>query len=571
MKKLNVFLSSAMTGELDCERTGLIVSFKTDSALQCFFDLYAIEQHASPRSIQDAYINEVRNSDIFILLLDKQLRSAVRAEFNEARNSNLKIFVYFRNRTDQRDSDLAEFIGQEACQYHYGSFYETIDLCEKVKNDILSDLLSNYYESTRKLKGTQNYIAVSSTKVTRGISLRYFDFDDIKRASDSEFMKDMDSDQLIILAESRSKENGNLKEALLIYEVILFREPSNWQAYNNRGLLLNEMGYQEEAFFSYKRAIELNPDSHATLYNIGIYYRDRLRYDEAIEYYKKALTIKPDKTSALGHLVGIYFSKKDYFQALEYAEKAVSFEENEINLSNLCLALSLTGKKEEALNKAEKLKNTKYYNGTRAYIFYSNGSYDESLKEINLVLNKGNFDYNLAIKKVYCLIYVNRVEEAVDWIKNLESNYYIYPFDYNDIGWVLFEQKLDIVYSYELLKKAVESDPSILESWKNLQCILIKRGGIVEGLSISDRALKYYPNELGIIQNRATFLFMSGKIRQGVSYVMREIARICGSEVTDFEIDRKINELLANVGINDVESFEKFIEMLRKQSKENNN
>ena len=72
MRKLNVFLSSAMTGEFDRERDGLRILFQTDSTLKEFFELYTIEAHASPQSIQKAYIDEVKNSDLLILLLDKK-------------------------------------------------------------------------------------------------------------------------------------------------------------------------------------------------------------------------------------------------------------------------------------------------------------------------------------------------------------------------------------------------------------------------------------------------------------------------------------------------------------------
>ncbi len=64
MRKLNVFLSSEMTGELDRERDGIRIFFMTDSILKEFFELYAIEEHASPQPIEKAYINEVKNSDL---------------------------------------------------------------------------------------------------------------------------------------------------------------------------------------------------------------------------------------------------------------------------------------------------------------------------------------------------------------------------------------------------------------------------------------------------------------------------------------------------------------------------
>lgn len=556
MRKLNVFLSSAMTGELNRERDGLRILFQTDSTLKEFFELYTIEAHASPQSIQKAYIDEVKNSDLLILLLDKRLRDAVEKEFFEAREANLKIFVYIRNRTDKRDEKLANFIGQEAYQFHCGSFNGAIDLCSKIRSDILSDLMHKYSVTISVEKETQDYIAVSSRKEYFGSSLRYYDYDLVSRISQSDTFRDMDIDQLIVLATLRAEETGNLKESLLIYEVILLRDPHNWQAYNNRGLILFEMGQPDDAFFSYKRALELKKESHATLYNIGIYYRDKLRYDEAIEYYQKALKIKPDKTSALGHLVGIYFSRGEYQKALEYAERAYSCEKDEINLSNLCMALGLAGKKEEALIKTEDLKGTKYHEKIRAYIFHAAGEWGKCIREIDTFFELWNFDYDLSIKRVYCLINTNKIEVAIKWIKNVENKYYLHPSDYNNIAWTLYEKKLNLEYSVELLKKSVEGDPTILAAWKNLQCVLAELMEVEEGLAISDQALKYYPDDPGIIMNRARFLFLSGNIRKCTNYAMKELTRLFGGDMPISEIQKTINQSFMNAGIKNIKSFE---------------
>lgn len=524
--------------------------------------MYAIEGHASPQPIQVAYINEVKNSDLLILLLDKKLRDAVENEFLEARNANLRIFVYIRNRTDKRDEKLAEFIGQEAYQFHSGSFNDSIDLCTKIRRAILSDLMRKYSETISVEKENQEYVAISSRNEYFGSSLRYYNYDLLTRISQSENFKDMDIDQLIILATVRAEEAGNLKEALLIYEIILLRDPNNWQAYNNRGHILTEMGHPEDALFSYKRALELNAESHATLYNIGIYYRDRGRYDEAIEYYKKALKIKPDKTSALGHLVGIYFSKGEYQKSIEYAEIAYSFEKDEINLSNLCMALGLAGKKEEALLKTEELKGTKYHEKIRAFIFHAAGEWGKCIREIDAFFELWNFDYDLSIKRVFCLINTNKIEEAIKWIKNVETKYYLHPYDYNNIAWTLYEKRLNLKYSVELLKKSVEGDPTILAAWKNLQCVLAELMEVEEGLDISHQASKYYPDDPGIIMNRAKFLFLSGNIRKCTSYAMKELTRIFGGDMPISEIEKTINQSFMNVGIKDIESFEQIFKAM---------
>jgi tetratricopeptide (TPR) repeat protein len=552
-----------MTGELDSERNGIRILFQTDAVLKEFFELYTIEEHASPQPIEKAFIKEVSQSDLLILLLDQQLRDAVEKEFLEACNSNTRIFVYIRN-TGKRDDRLAAFIGQQAYRFHCGSFNNSVDLCSKIRNDILSDLTSQYFEAAKVEKPGQDYVAVSSTKEYFGSSLRYYDLDVLIRVSESAPFKDMNSDQLIVLATLEAEETGNLKKALLIYEIILLRDPRNWQAYNNRGLILSEMGHADDAFFSYRKALELNDRSDATLYNIGIYYRDKGRYDEAIEYYLKALVIKPDKTSALGHLVGIYFSRKEYAKALEYAEKAYSVEKNSINLANLCIAIALAGMKADAISKAEGLTDTKYYEKIRAFIFYASEQWDNCIAEVDNSFQRWGFDYDLSVKKVYCFIYLGDIHKAISWIAEIEEKHYLYPFDYNNIGWTLYDRKLDLRYSAKLLRKAVEGDPTILAAWKNLQCVLGELNEVEDGLIVSDRAMYYFPDDPGVIMNRTKFLFLSGEIRQAANYAIREFTRLFGNEMPPNEIEKMINESFANAGITNVESLENIIKVLVK-------
>lgn len=558
MKRLSVFLSSAMTGELNSERDGVRILFGTDQVLKEFFELYAIEEHASPQSIEKAFVEEVRQSDLLILLLDQQLRDAVEQEFHEADSSNTRIFVYIRN-AGKRDERLAQFIGQEAYRFHCGTFHDPMDLCLKIRSDILSDLTRQYFEATRVEKSSQDYVAVSSTKEYFSSGLRYYDYDLLVQVSESDPFKDINIDQLVVLATLEAEETGNLKKALLIYEIILLRDPRNWQAYNNRGLVLYEMGQADDAFFSYRKALELNGEADATLYNIGIYYRDRGRYDEAIQYYRRALAIKPGKASALGHLVGIYFSIHEYAKALKYAHEAYKFESSSINLSNLCIALAFAGKKEEAIIKAKILNNTKYYEKIMAFIFYSSEDWPNCMAEIDKFFQLWGFDYDLSIKKAYCLIYSNNLEMATSWLTEIEEKHYLYPSDYNNIGWTLYEKRLDLAHSAKLLRKAVEGDPTILAAWKNLQCVLGELKEFEEALLVSDRALSFFPDDTGVIMNRAKFLFLSGEIRQASSYAIREFTRLFGNEMPAEEIERMISQSFLDVGLKNIESLEVII------------
>lgn len=571
MKKFSVFLSSAMTGELNRERDSIIILFQTEPTLKELFTLYAIEEHASPKTIEQAFTEKVRNSDLLILLLDKQLRNAVKLEFDSAKKANLKILVYIRNRTDKRDEDLAEFISQDAYQFHCGSFNGSKDLCDKIKNDIISDLTNNYYQAIKELKQEIDYVAVPAVREEPVSSSRYFDHNFIAQVAESDMLKDMDIDQLITLAHTRLDETGNLKEALLIFEVILLKDNNNWQAYNNRGLILEDMGYTEDALFSYRRALELNPYSHATLYNIGNYYRNKFMYNEALNFYLSSIKIEPNKVSALSNITSIYLAIEDYQKALEYAERTHSIQQDEFTIANLCIALVYNNRIEEALKKCEDLSGLNDYRKIRSYIFYISNQFEESLNEINIYFDEENMDYDLAIKKVYCFIYTDRISEAMSWFKEMESVHFITPLDYNNIAWILFQKKVALEDSAKFLQKAVDADPSLLVAWKNLQCVLAELKRFQDGFKVSNRAIEYFPNDIGIIMNRSNFLLMTGNIRECINFTCKEIIRLFGVEMSQEQMEKIFNESLEKHGISDFESFEKLFNKMIELSKELNN
>ena len=84
------------------------------------------------------------------------------------------------------------------------------------------------------------------------------------------------------------------------------------------------------------------------------------------------------------------------------------------------------------------------------------------IAEIDKSFQHWGFDYDLSVKKVYCLIYLSDIHKTISWLTEIEEQHYFYPFDYNNIGWTLYERKLDRQYSAKLLRKAVEGD---LQFW----------------------------------------------------------------------------------------------------------
>ncbi|HMG68478.1 MAG TPA: DUF4062 domain-containing protein [Chitinophagaceae bacterium] len=109
MKKITVFISSAQT-ELECEREisqEIIADLNLHPVL---FELHpALSSSPTP-----GFLNEVHQCDIFVLLLWKSLRPAVRAEYQKAIEKNKPVLVLVKrtNYNEKRDEDLETFLSQ---------------------------------------------------------------------------------------------------------------------------------------------------------------------------------------------------------------------------------------------------------------------------------------------------------------------------------------------------------------------------------------------------------------------------------------------------------------------------
>ena len=64
-------------------------------------------------------------------------------------------------------------------------------------------------------------------------------------------------------------QNGKNKEALKIFLEITHREPNNFYAYNNLGMVHSEMQENDKALKAYEKSLSINPAFPMTLNNIG--------------------------------------------------------------------------------------------------------------------------------------------------------------------------------------------------------------------------------------------------------------------------------------------------------------
>lgn len=526
--KLIAFLSSAMTGDLVTERAGVQTLFASEPYLRDMFELYAIEDHASARSIQSAFLDQVEHSDVIIVLLGTELREAVRQELEHARQHNKRILCYVRH-TTVASAELREFVnGQVYPTHHVGHFHDTGELVRRVRLDLRSELVRVYREAARtalSMRSVDEYAILALS--TPFSSTAFFAPSDVAAALGRPEFVDRDASQLIALAMLTVEETGNFRHGLLLLEVALVKDPRNWMALADRGLLLREMGLLHEALESLERAIRIDSTHAVAHYNVGNCQMAAGRYGMAVNSFREALRIEPDKWSAVAQLAACYIQLDDSVNALEWAVRAEALESDEATRCNLALALGLAGRSDEARRTAnEGIADPLRKLEVLAYIAFHSGDYAECLRCVHEYRALANPPLRTCLLEVRSQIQLGPVGAAQLCCDQLADSFPLHSEQYNECAYLLMERFGASEFVAAKLKRAVELDPSSLRTWNNLQACLFELKMYDEGLDACERALEIHPFDKNSITNKVLALQAVGREQDAVSFAEAKVREL---------------------------------------------
>lgn len=106
---------------------------------------------------------------------------------------------------------------------------------------------------------------------------------------------------------------GKLKEAKVIYEKILEKEPDTVEVINLLGVIFLQLKKYDKSILLIKRAININPKHPALYNNLANALGGLKKFNEAIEAYNKAIELNPNYTEAYSN-VGIVFKNLGKFK-----------------------------------------------------------------------------------------------------------------------------------------------------------------------------------------------------------------------------------------------------------------
>jgi len=239
------------------------------------------------------------------------------------------------------------------------------------------------------------------------------------------------------------------------YQKAIHLDPGYKIAYNNLGLVYNDMKMFNKAILYYQKAIELDPGYALAYNNLGNVYYYQKAYDNAIQDYQKAIQFDSTFTSPYYNLGLIYDNLKAYDKAASYYNKAINLDSTDpssyISLGDVYYQQKIYDKAIPYYQKAIRLDSL----NTKAYIYLGDAYHQQKL-------------YDKAILNYRKTISIDPANPAA----------------YNDLGNIYYDQKLydKAIPNYQ---KAISLDSAYTSAYFNL-------GLVYYNLKAYDKSVKYF-------------------------------------------------------------------------------
>lgn len=144
-------------------------------------------------------------------------------------------------------------------------------------------------------------------------------------------------------------EQGELDEAVFLYQSLLEHIPDADLVQYNLGLALYTQGHFVEAASAFSRAVETNPEDPDYWFNAALAFKQAGLFSEAQAAYEKAHALQPEDADILYNMGCCHQAAGDRYQAMKAYEKVLALSrEHSSALSNLAYCSHLQGEYDQA-------------------------------------------------------------------------------------------------------------------------------------------------------------------------------------------------------------------------------
>ena len=166
--------------------------------------------------------------------------------------------------------------------------------------------------------------------------------------------KDLNIEETFALAMQNHKKK-NFKAAENLYEEILRKNPKDINAYNNLGILFNQLGEYKKSINCYEKIIQIQPNNAAAHNNLGFVLNQLEKHQKAMNCFEKAIQIEPNYADAFYNLGNIHKQLRNYQKAINYYKKTIAINSNYVGAYNsLGTLLNQLGEYKKSMNCYEK-------------------------------------------------------------------------------------------------------------------------------------------------------------------------------------------------------------------------
>ena len=119
---------------------------------------------------------------------------------------------------------------------------------------------------------------------------------------------------------------GKIEKALILLDKILILAPDNSKAYENRGIVLSQLGDTAMALLNLDLAIKYNPKNSSAFRNRGVLIGHTKKYDLALKDLNQAVKLDPDNARYYAIRAGIKSTMHLYKECMIDFDKAIQLE-----------------------------------------------------------------------------------------------------------------------------------------------------------------------------------------------------------------------------------------------------